>query len=121
MSVPGGVVMADDKEQTKKEPPLKNPEVHVEVTPREKRDSSQKEYAERVKETIKKEVREKLKEAEGGGAKKQLDAAEKVADDAKTKVDPKKIQRVRIKVEGEVGPDGDKISREKTVVPKEGS
>ncbi len=109
--------MADDKPAEKKDAPLKNPEVHIEVTPKERGD---KEYAQKVKEGLKGEVKKELKAAEKDGAKKQLDAAEKVADDAKKGVDPSKITKIRIKVEGEVGTDGDKVSREKTIIPKEG-
>jgi hypothetical protein len=123
--------VADDKGAAPKpaekpaEPPkpLESPKVDVTVTPKdganrqEKKDNQQ--HAGEIKEKIEKEVKKQLDANKGGGAKKQLDAAEKVADDAKKGVDPKKIEKVKIKVEGEV--DGDKVSREKTVTPKEGA
>ena len=108
--------------EKKPEPPLEKPKVDVTVTPKdgesrqEKKDN--KEYADSVKEKVEKKVKEQLDANQGGGAKKQLDAAEKVADDAKQGVDQKKVDKIKIKVEGEV--DGDKVSREKTVTPKGG-
>ncbi len=109
--------MADDKPAEKKEAPLKNPEVHIEVTPRQKGD---KEYAQKVKENLREQVKQDIEKSKKDGATKQLEAAEKGADTAKKQVDAQKVTKVRVKVEGEVGPDGDKVSKEKTVTPKEG-
>ncbi len=98
--------------------PLDNEQVHVTVDPKDRHSKDHKEYAEKVKEGVKKEVKKALQDAKKDGAQKQLDAAEKAVDDAKKKVDPKKVDKLKVKVEGEV--DGDKVSREKTVTPKEG-
>jgi hypothetical protein len=108
--------------EKKAEPPLENPKVDVTVTPKdgsnrqEKKDN--KEYADSVKEKVEKEVKKQLDANKDGGAKKQLDAAEKVADGAKQGADKSKVEKIKIKVEGEV--DGDKVTREKTVTPKGG-
>lgn len=116
----------DDKGTAPKpvaEPPLKNPKVDVTVTPKETNDRGQsmenRKYSHRVEESLEKEIKKQLDDNKGGGAKKQLDAAEKAADGAKKGADPKKIVKIKIKVGGEV--DGDKVSREKTVTPKEGA
>lgn len=104
------------------EKPLENPKVDVTVTPKdgnnrqEKKDN--KEYADKIKEKVEKEVKKEIDANKGGGAKKQLDAAEQVADGAKKGADKGKVEKIKIKVEGEV--DGDKITREKTVTPKGG-
>jgi hypothetical protein len=104
------------------EPPLEKPKVDVTVTPKEGESRTErkdnKDYAEKVEKKLKEQVQQQIDGNKGGGAKKQLDAAEQVADGAKKGVDGNKVDKVKIKVEGEV--DGDKVSREKTVTPKGG-
>lgn len=108
--------------EKKAEPPLENPKVDVSVTPKKgenrKQTEENKEYADHVQKKVEKEVKKALDANKGGGAKKQLDAAEQVADGAKRGADKGRVEKIKIKVEGEV--DGDKVTREKTVTPKGG-
>lgn len=98
--------------------PIEKPKVDVTVTPKKGADGA-REYADKVKKSLEGDVKKALDGAKEGGSKKQLDAAEKAATDAGKKIDPQKIEKVKVKVEGEAG--GEKVKREKVVTPsKEG-
>ena len=106
--------MSDDNKDPKD---LENERVHVTVEPKEGSGDT-KEGAKKVKDNLKKKVKEAINDKKGEGARKQLDAAEDAIDDAKGAVSPRVVKKIRVKIEGEV--DGDEITREKTVKPKEG-
>jgi len=97
--------------------PLEKEEVHVTVTPKDPRDPEHRKTAEKVKETVKKEVKKALDDNKGGGAKKQLDAAEEKIDKAKEQVSPSQVEKINVKVKGKDA-DGDEVTRERTVKPK---
>ncbi|KPJ86013.1 hypothetical protein AMJ57_00885 [Parcubacteria bacterium SG8_24] len=109
--------MGEKKEEAK---PLEKERVHVEVTPKKDGegvdDSENQGYSKKVKKRLKDEVTKVIKEKKGDGAKKQLDAADEAIDEAKKKVSPQKVEKIRVKVEGES--DGDQVVRERTVKPK---
>ena len=96
---------------------LENERVHVTVEPKDGSPES-KEQARKVKENLKDNVKKAIEKKKGEGARKQLDAAEDEVDHAKKVVSPRTVKKIRVKVEGEV--DGDEVTREKTVKPKEG-
>ncbi len=107
--------MAD---QVKVDPkPLKEEEVHVTVTPKDRNNPDHRKAAEKVKETVKKEVRKALDDNKGGGAKRQLDEADKRIDQAKEQVSPRQVEKINVKVKGK-DHDGDEVVRERTVKPK---
>ncbi|MEY4744166.1 MAG: hypothetical protein RL272_111 [Candidatus Parcubacteria bacterium] len=105
---------SDKKPTTKDDKPLQKEKVDVSVQPK-KGEPGAKEYADKVRKSLEGDVKKSLEGAKEGGSKKQLDAAEKTTQDAGKKIDPQKIERVKVKVEGEV--DGDKVKRETTVKP----
>jgi len=108
--------MADDKKTAK---PLEKEEVHVTVTPKNPKDPDHKQAAEKVKKTVKDGVKKALDDNKGGGAKKQLDAADDKVDEAKERASPRQIEKINVKVKGEDG-EGGEIVRERTVKPKGG-
>ncbi len=105
---------SSDKKPGKDEKPLQKEKVDVAVQPK-KGEPGAREYADKVKKSLEGDVKKSLEGAKEGGSKKQLDAAEKTTQDAGKKIDPQKIERVKVKVEGEV--DGEKVKRETTVKP----
>ncbi len=106
--------MPDEKKDAK---PLDREEVHVTVTPKDPRDPTHREAAEKVKKVVKDGVKKALDDNKGGGAKKQLDAADGKIDEAKERASPQKIDKINVKVKGKDG-DGDEVVRERTVKPK---
>ncbi len=92
--------------------PLENPKVNVRVVPAKKND---REYAEKVKRNLKTDVEKTVRENEGGGAKKQLESAEKTVRGVGTQVDPNKIREISVDVSGKVGKT--KIAEETVVKP----
>lgn len=105
---------SSDKKPSTDEKPLQKEKVDVSVQPK-KGEPGAKEYADKVRKSLEGDVKKSLEGAKEGGAKKQLDAAEKTAQDAGKKIDPQKIERVKVKVEGEV--DGQRVKKETTVKP----
>lgn len=109
----------NDKKADTAAKPLEKEKVDVTVTPKETKDRKQrqdnKDYAEKVKKSLENDVKKSLDGAKQDGAKKQLDAAEKTTQDAGKKIDPQKIEKVKVKVEGEAG--GEKVKRETVVAP----
>ena len=114
--------MADTKQgqDTKKdakgdgEKPLENPKIGVEVVPAD----GNKSGANKVKEKIKKDLADAITKHADDGAKKQLDAADKVIDDAKRGVSPRTVKEIKTDIKGDV--DGDAVERKRTVRPKGG-
>lgn len=111
-------VTPSDKERPRapEKPPIHKPKVDVAVTPKRGADGAKK-YAEKVQKSLEADVKKGIDGAKDGGAKKQLDAAEKVAKDAGKKIDPQRIERVHVTVEGEAG--GATIKRHVEVTPQE--
>ena len=108
----------NDKKPDPTPKPLEKEKVDVSVQPK-KGEPGAKVYADKVKKSLEGDVKKSLEGAKKDGAQKQLDAAEKAAQDAGKKIDPDKIEKVKVKVEGESG--GEKVKRETTVTPsKEG-
>lgn len=109
-----------DKKADPTPKPLEKEKIDVTVTPKQGGDKKQtadnKQYAEKVKKSLEGDVKKSLDGAKQDGAKKQLDAAEKATQDAGKKIDPTKIDKVKVKVEGESG--GEKVKRETVVTPK---
>lgn len=109
-----------DKKADSAAKPLEKEKIDVTVTPKQGTDRKQsqdnRQYADKVKKSLEGDVKKSLEGAKEGGSKKQLDAAEKTAQDAGTKIDPSKIEKVKVKVEGEAG--GEKVKRETVVAPK---
>jgi len=106
--------MADDKKEQPK--PLDKEEVVVSVTPKDPKDPQHQETAKKVKKAVEKEVKKALDDNKGGGAKKQLDAAEEKIDQAKKQVSPTQVEKIKVRVAGKDGEDD--VSREKVVKPK---
>jgi hypothetical protein len=92
--------------------PIENPKVDVRVQPLKKAD---KDYAEKVRRNLKSDVEKTVKENEGGGSRKQLDAAEKTTKEAGTKIDPSKVKEISVDVSGKVGKT--KVGEETVVKP----
>ena len=107
--------MADEKKDAPK--PLEKEEVHVTVTPKDPKDPDHRRAAEKVKTTVKEQVKKALDDNKSGGAQKQLDAAEKKIDEAKERTSPNQIEKINVKVKGKDG-DGDDVTRERSVKPK---
>ena len=107
--------MADDKKDAPKD--LEKPSVTVIVTPKPGKDRaedrSNKVDSDRIRETVKKEIKDEITKREGQGHRKQLDVVEDVADKVKRVVNPRTVEKVDIKV------DGDDVSRTRKVTPKE--
>lgn len=112
-----------DKKADAASKPIEKEKIDVTVTPKQGGDKKQtadnKQYADKVKKSLESDVKKSLDGAKEGGAKKQLDAAEKATQDAGKKIDPAKIEKVKVKVEGEAG--GEKVKRETVVAPKKES
>jgi len=106
--------MADEKKEQPK--PLDKEDVVVSVTPKDPKDPKHQEAAKRVKKTVEREVKKALDDNKGGGAKKQLDAAEEKVDEAKKQVSPTQVEKIKVRVSGKDGEDD--VSREKVVKPK---
>lgn len=101
--------MADDDDKK----PLEDPKVKVSVdTQRGKQGSGTK-----IKRGVEKEVKDAIEKNKDKGARKQLDAAEDAVEKAQKQVSNRDIKKIKVKVEGTV--DGDKVSREKEVTPKD--
>lgn len=106
-----------DAAQKKDDPkPIEKERVHVEVEPKDKDDSSDRDYGRKVKENVKRQVKEAIEKNKDGGQRKQVDAVDDVIDTTKKRVNPGKVEKVRVKVEGETS-DGDTITHERTVKP----
>ena len=106
--------------QKQPDQPLDKPKIQVEAVPKDPKNPIHIEHKEKIEKHVTEKVKEALEKEKSGGWRKQTDGAEQVADDAKKHVDPNKVKKVRVRVEGEVSPDGDKVVREKVVVPKGG-
>ena len=65
--------MSDEK---KPEKPLKNPQIHVSVDPKDDGDPVNRKTAERVQEKLREKVKEAIEEKKPGGKEKQFDAVE---------------------------------------------
>jgi hypothetical protein len=136
--------MSDDKkagldkaaDEAKKPPtPLKDPQVDVQVKPKEqsvpkpgkappekideikKSNQQNRDLAEKVKKNLTDKVKEAVKEAAPGGAPDQFEAAKQAGEDAAGQVNGRKIKKIEINVTEKGG------NRESTTehVPKEGS
>lgn len=92
--------------------PLENPQVDVKVKPATKSD---RDYADKVKRNLKADVEKTVKQNEGGGARKQLDAAEQTTKEAGKQVDPSKVKEISVDVSGKVGKT--KVGEETVVKP----
>lgn len=108
--------MSDDK---KKEAPLKNPEVQVEVSPKDSRNPDHRREAEKIGRNLKDKVKRAVEENESGGKDKQFDAAEKEAKKAGQGVSKERIDKIKVGVDG-TDEDGDKVGKGWSVKPKEG-
>ena len=106
--------MAEDKKDAK---PLEKEEVHATVTPKDPRDPSHRDTAEKIKKVVKEGVKKALDDNKGGGAKKQLDEADRKIDEAKERTNPRQVDKINVKIKGKDG-DGDDVVRERTVKPK---
>ncbi len=80
--------------------PIENPQVDVRVKPATKGD---RDYADKVKRNLKSDVEKTIKQNEGDGARRQLDAAKKTVKEAGKQVDPAKVKEISVNVDGKVG------------------
>lgn len=108
--------MSDDKKQEK---PLEDPEVYVTVVPKDDRNPEHKKAAGTTEKKVREEVKKAVEQSKQGGKDKQFDAAESGVKRAGEGTDPKKIDRIRVRVVGKDS-DGDGVAKEWTVTPKEG-
>jgi hypothetical protein len=102
--------------------PMKDPPIEVKVQPKDAGTKDQRrenhQYADKVRKRLSEDVKKSVDTA-GNDAerrdspnprKDQLDAAKKTVDDASRQIDPNKIERVKVKVDGETvkeGPPGE--------------
>ena len=107
--------MSDEKKPTK---PLKNPEVHVNVVPKNKGDQDHKKIAENVQKKLGENVKRALEEKKSDGKEKQFEAAENEAKKAAEGTNSQEIEKIRVRVIGR-DEDGDKTGHEWEVTPKE--
>jgi len=103
-------------QQSDGDKPLENTEVHVTVEPKDKRSQSDKDYSQRVKDTVKQKAKEAVEKNRDKGARKQVESVDDVIDEAKESVDPKRVEQVKVKVKGE-NADGDSVTHERSVKP----
>lgn len=108
--------MSEDK---KKEGPLNNPKVKVDVVPKEGRNPDHKKEAEKVKEKLTEKINKAVSDSKSGGKEKQFDAAEAETKKAAEGVDGKKVDKIKVSVEG-TDKDGHDVSKGWGVKPKEG-
>jgi hypothetical protein len=109
--------MSDDKKSEKK--PLENPEIYVNVTPKDEKNADHKKTAEKVKEKLKENIRKAIEENKPGGKEKQFEAAESETKKAGRGANPSQIEKIKVRVAGKDG-DNDVHNHEWTVTPKEG-
>lgn len=106
----------NDKKQEK---PLENPEIFVTAVPKDDRNPEHKKAASVAEKIVREEIKKAVKQSEPGGKSKQFDAAESEVKKAGQGTDPKKIDRIRVRVVGK-DEDGDGVAKEWAVTPKEG-
>ena len=104
-----------DKGGERDKKPLKNPEVDVNVTPK-RNVSGNDPYVKKVKRSLEGDVKKAIDKAAPDGSKKQLESAEKATKDAATKIDPSKVDNVKVRVKGDV--DGETVRKETAARPK---
>lgn len=107
--------MSDDK---KSEKPLEDPEIYVNVTPKDGEDSEHTEAAERVEKKLAEKIEQALEENKSGGKEKQFEAAESEVKKAKESADPQQIEVIDVEVDG-TNQEGDREGRAWSVIPKE--
>lgn len=107
--------MSDDK---KSEKPLENPEIYVNVTPKDDKNTDHKKTAEKVKEKLKENIKKAIEENKPGGKDKQFKAAEAETKKAKRGTDHRQIEKIKVRIGAKDG-NGDAEDRGWTVAPKE--
>ncbi|MEK7131552.1 MAG: hypothetical protein AAB797_02345 [Patescibacteria group bacterium] len=112
--------MSDDKKPEKREPakPLKDPEVYVNVTPKDSKNPEHKEAAKKVQKKLEEKVKQAVEENKPGGQEKQFKAVEKETKKAGEGTDKNEIEKIKVRVAGK-DEDGDVIDRGWGVTPKE--
>ena len=108
--------MSDDKKTEK--PPLNDPDVNVQVTPKDITDHEHIDAAEKLADKLGKNLQKAVEENKSGGKEKQFAAAESEVKKAKESADPKKIESIDVLVGG-TNEDGDGEGRAWSVAPKE--
>ncbi len=108
--------MSDDK---KTEKPLKDPEVEVQVVPKNKYDKEHTEAAEQLEEKVKKNVEKAIEENKSGGKDKQFKAAEQETERAAESTGNEKIEQINVRVDGD-DEAGNHEGRDWSKKPKEG-
>ncbi len=108
--------MSDDK---KTEKPLENPQIYVEVVPRNKTNPAHQEAAKNLEEKLEENVKKALEENKDGGKDKQFRAAEQETKKAGEATSSEKIKKIKVGVGGH-DEAGDHEERDWSVNPKEG-
>jgi len=88
-----------------KKSPLKDPDVEVRAEPDydDPDVDLDWDYVEKVEKNVKEDVRRALDSAEDDGAGAQIGAANDAVDEASTKVDPHKIDKIHVEIDDEEG------------------
>lgn len=108
--------MSDDK---KKEAPLKDPKVGVDVVPKDSRSKDHRDAAKKVAEKLKEKIDQAVSDNKSGGKEKQFDAAEAEVDKAADGTDNRKIEKIKVLVEGKDDA-GNDVAKGWGKKPKEG-
>ena len=108
--------MSDGK---KSKEPLGNPDVSVNVTPKDGINPEHRKAADKVKDALKENVKKGIADNKPGGAEKQFEAVGAETKKAGRGTSPEKIGRIRVRVAG-TDQDGDAAERVWSVTPKEG-
>ena len=108
--------MSDNK---KSEKPLENPDVFVNVTPKDARNPEHRKVADKVGRTLKENVKKAIADNKPGGAEKQLEAVGAETKKAGQGTSQQEIDKIRVRV-SDKDKDGDTAERVWSVTPKEG-
>jgi|SRR3989338_239574 len=108
--------MSDNK---KPETPLKNTEIGVKVTPKNEKNPEHKKKANEVRDKLREKVEKALEVNKPGGKERQFDAVGTETKKAGQGTNPSEIKEIKVTVRG-TDDEGDKITKEWSVFPKEG-
>jgi hypothetical protein len=113
--------MSDDKKSEKNKPakPLENPDVFVNVVPKDAKNPEHKKMADRIEKNLKENVKKAIEENKRNGQEKQFGAAESETKKAGQSANKREVEKINVRVAGKDG-DGDVAHRGWSVTPKEG-
>lgn len=102
------------KDTEKKQlPPLENPVVHVDATPKKNKNAGG--YARKIDDSLKKDIQDALIKRKKKGAASQIKAAQKAVDAASEAIDDNLIEKVDVRVGGVVN--GKRVEEDMEFVP----